>query len=135
MLRSSTSLIKILHSSTYLLVFILCLSGLALTSCSRKLVNIEASNRCKCIKRVSNEINRKARRAETDGRRSAWSNSSYVQGVLRAGSEDCAALRRKSEHRGYVARMTREERAEYDQKVLEIMERKCPKRLKKVDYE
>ena len=113
-------------------LFALCLGSLSLTSCSRKLVNIEANNRCKCIKRVSNEIERKARQAEAAGRKSSWSNSSYVQGVLKAGSEDCAALRRKSEHRGFVARMTREERTEYDQKVLEIMERKCPKRLEKV---
>lgn len=116
----------------HLILLALCLGSLCLTSCSRKMVNIEASNRCKCIKRVSNEIKRKARQAEAAGRNSSWSNPSYVQGVLKAGSEDCAALRRKSEHRGFVARMTREERTEYDQKVLEIMERKCPNRLEKV---
>ncbi|PHN00868.1 hypothetical protein [Flavilitoribacter nigricans] len=119
-------------SHIHFIILALCLGSLCLTSCSRKLVNIEASNRCKCIKRVSNEIDRKARQAEAAGRRSSWSNPSYVQGVLKAGSEDCAALRRKSEHRGFVARMTREERTEYDQEVLEIMERKCPKRLSKV---
>lgn len=114
------------------LIITLSLGSLLLTSCSRKMVNIEASNRCKCIKRVSNEIKRKARQAETDGRTSSWSNPRYVEGVLRAGSEDCAALRRKSEHRGFVARMSREERSTYDEKVLEIMERKCPRRLEKV---
>lgn len=96
------------------------------------MVNIEASNRCKCIKRVDNEIERKARKSEEEGRRSSWSNPTYAKNVLKAGSEDCAALRRKSEHRGFVARMTREERSEYDAKVLEIMQRKCPKRLAKV---
>lgn len=126
---------KTILFSPYFLAFALCLSGLLLSSCSRKLVNIEASNRCKCIKRVSNEIKQKARKAEVNGRRSAWSNPSYVQGVLQAGSEDCAALRRKTEHRGFVARMSREERSEYDQKVFERMERKCPKRLKKVYHE
>ncbi len=115
-----------------LILLALCLGSLCLTSCSRKMVNIEANNRCKCIKRVSNEIKRKARQAEAAGRKSSWDNPGYVQGVLKAGSEDCAALRRKSEHRGYVARLTREERTVYDQEVLEIMERKCPKRLEKV---
>jgi hypothetical protein len=115
------------------LLLALGLGSSGLTSCSRKMVNIEASNRCKCIKRVSNEIKRKARQAEAAGRKSSWGNPSYVQGVLKAGSEDCAALRRKSEHRGYVARMSREERTEYDQKVLEIMEKKCPNRLEKVE--
>lgn len=115
-----------------MIILALCLGSLCLTSCSRKMVNIEANNRCKCIKRVSNEIKRKARQAEAAGRTSSWSNPGYVKGVLKAGSEDCAALRRKSEHRGFVARMSREERTEYDQKVLEIMERKCPSRLEKV---
>lgn len=120
-------------SKSKLLLFLACLGSLLLTSCSRKMVDIEAANRCKCIKRVTNEIERKARIAEKEGRRSSWSNPTYVQGVLKAGSEDCAALRRKSEHRGFVARMSREERSEYDQKVLEIMGRKCPKRLEKVE--
>lgn len=115
-----------------ILLLLMSFGSLFLTSCSRKMVNIEASNRCKCIKRVGNEIDRKARRSEAEGRRSSWSNPTYAKNVLKAGSEDCAALRRKSEHRGFVARMSREERSEYDAKVLEIMERKCPKRLVKV---
>lgn len=118
----------------HFLIIAFCLGSVLLTSCNRELVNIEANNRCKCIKRVSNEIKQRTRKAEADGRRSTWSNTAYVQGVLKAGSEDCAALRRKSEHRGFVARMTREERTEYDQKVLEIMERKCPNRLEKIQF-
>lgn len=105
---------------------------LSLSACQREMVKIEASNRCRCIKRVDNEIERKALKSKAEGRRSSWSNPTYRQTVLKAGSEDCAALRRKSEHRGFVARMTREERSEYDAKVLEIMQRKCPKRLEKV---
>lgn len=119
-------------SSIRIILLAFCLGSLCLASCSRKMVNIEASNRCKCIKRVSNEIKRKARQAEGAGRRSSWNNPSYVKGVLKAGSEDCAALRRKSEHRGFVARMSREERTEYDQKVFKIMSRKCSKRMEKV---
>jgi len=119
--------------NTSIFFTILLLGSLSLTSCSRKMVNIEAGNRCKCIKRVSNEIERRARRSQTQSRRTSWSNPTYVRGVLKAGSEDCAALRRKSEHRGFVARMTREERSAYDNQVLEIMKRKCPKRLEKVE--
>ena len=122
-----TLTIKSILSKAPVFLFICCLSSFLLSSCSSKLVNIEANNRCKCIKRVSNEIDRKARKAEAAGRRSSWSNPSYVKGVLKAGSEDCAALRRKSEHRGFVARMTREERTKYDQEVKEIMLRKCAK--------
>lgn len=117
----------------HLLILLFCLSALLLSSCSRKMVNIEAANRCKCIKRVANEIDERARKSEAQGRRSSWTNPTYAQSVLKAGSEDCAALRRKSEHRGFVARMTREERTVYDQQVLEIMERKCPKRLELVE--
>lgn len=105
---------------------------LSLSACQHELVNIEAGNRCGCIKRVSNEIERKARKSRAEGRRSSWSNPEYVQNVLKAGSEDCAALRRKSEHRGIVARMSREERSAYDAKVLARMQRKCPRRLEKV---
>lgn len=122
------------HPSRFF-VLLLCLSGLLLASCSRKMIQIEAANRCKCIKRVANEIDERARKSEAEGRRSSWSNPSYAQTVLKAGSEDCAALRRKSEHRGFVARMSREERSVYDQQVLEVMERKCPKRLERVEEE
>ncbi|MCB0634852.1 MAG: hypothetical protein R2824_28220 [Saprospiraceae bacterium] len=127
-----TVTIKPYLKKPFIFILLLSIGSLSLTSCSRKMVNIEASNRCKCIKRVDNEIERKARKSEEEGRRSSWSNPTYAKNVLKAGSEDCAALRRKSEHRGFVARMTREERSEYDAKVLEIMQRKCPKRLAKV---
>lgn len=121
--------IRLFLTRSRFFLFLFCLSALLLSSCSRKMVNIEASNRCKCIKRVANEIEERARKSEAEGRRSSWSNPTYANSVLKAGSEDCAALRRKSEHRGFVARMTREERTVYDQEVLKIMERKCPKRL------
>ncbi len=106
---------------TLLITLLMLASG-----CQTTLAVREAKRRCGCIQTIYREVERREKKSEPGKYRPP--SQTGVEGAV----VDCSVMKRNSEGHTTIANMPAAERKEFDKAVEAAMQKKCPKRYRRL---
>lgn len=97
-----------------------------ISGCQTTLAVQEAKRRCGCIQTIYREVERREKKSEPGQYRPP--SQTGIEGAV----VDCSVMKRGSEGHTTIANMPAAERKEFDQEVEAAMQKKCPKRYRRL---